>query len=208
MAAPSQTALLQTLRLKGRASAEAIASALDADSESVAAGLAELAAAGSAELGPREAYKLTPAGRDALAELLVAERAGVDQAAVKLHYDVFCEHNNAFKEVMTAWQLKDPSTPNDHSDPSYDDGVVARLGEIHQGVVPVVSAAVAPVQRLADAYPRRLESAWQLVAAGDRSWIAKPLANSYHTVWFELHEELIGLAGLTRAEEAAAGRGA
>jgi pyruvate,orthophosphate dikinase len=208
MAAPSRTALLQTLRLKGRASADAIASALAADSETVTTGLSELADAGLAELGPREAYKLMPAGRDALAELLTIERAGVDQGAVKVHYDSFCEHNDAFKEVMTAWQLKDPSTPNDHADAAYDDGVVARLGEIHQAVLPVVTAAVAPVGRLAASYPRRLETAWQVVAGGDRSWIAKPLADSYHTVWFELHEELIGLAGLTRAEEAAAGRGA
>lgn len=208
MAAPSQTALLQTLRLKGRGSMEAIASALDSDAASVSAGLDELARAEFVELGPRDAYKLTPAGRDALAELLVAERAGVDQDAVKAHYDEFCGHNDRFKEAMTAWQLKDSSTPNDHSDAAYDDAVVARIGAIHQAVVPVVTAAVAPVERLAALYPRRLDTAWQLVAGGDRSWIAKPLADSYHTVWFEMHEELIGLAGLTRAEEAAAGRGA
>jgi len=204
----SQTALLQTLRLKGRATAAAIAAALAAAPDTVTAGLTDLTDSGLAELGPREAYKLTPAGRDALAEALAAERAGIDTAAVKVHYDAFCEHNDRFKEVMTAWQLKDPSTPNDHTDVAYDDGVVARLGEIHHSVVPVVSAAVAPVERLAASYPRRLDIAWQKVAGGDRSWIAKPLADSYHTVWFELHEELIGLAGLTRAEEAAAGRGA
>lgn len=204
----SQTALLQTLRLKGRASAEAIAAALNEDPVSVAAGLGELAGAGCAELGPREAYKLTPAGRDALGAQLGVERAGVDTSQVRVHYDAFCRHNETFKEVMTAWQLKDPSTPNDHTDAAYDDGVVARLGEIHQAVVPVIEAAVAPVPRLGAAYPRRLETAWRVVAGGDRSWIAKPLADSYHTVWFELHEELIGLAGLTRAGEAAAGRGA
>jgi pyruvate,orthophosphate dikinase len=32
------------------------------------------------------------------------------------------------------------------------------------------------------------------------------MIDSYHTVWFELHEDLIGLAGLSRADEAAAGR--
>ncbi len=32
------------------------------------------------------------------------------------------------------------------------------------------------------------------------------MIDSYHTVWFELHEELIALSGLTREDEAAAGR--
>ena len=48
--------------------------------------------------------------------------------------------------------------------------------------------------------------------AGRGSWraigryVASPRVDSYHGAWFELHEELIGLAGRTRAEEVAAGR--
>jgi VIT1/CCC1 family predicted Fe2+/Mn2+ transporter len=42
--------------------------------------------------------------------------------------------------------------------------------------------------------------------AGDSAWLLKPLIDSYHTVWFELHEDLIGLAGHTREAEAASGR--
>jgi hypothetical protein len=41
--------------------------------------------------------------------------------------------------------------------------------------------------------------------AGDTSWFTRPLVDSYHTVWFELHEELIGAAGLTREDEASSG---
>ena len=37
-------------------------------------------------------------------------------------------------------------------------------------------------------------------------FIASPRIDSYHNVWFELHEDLILLAGRTREEEAAAGR--
>ena len=44
------------------------------------------------------------------------------------------------------------------------------------------------------------------VGAGQHEYIARPLIDSYHTVWFELHEELIEAAGLSRADEAAAGR--
>ena len=36
-------------------------------------------------------------------------------------------------------------------------------------------------------------------------WLARPIIDSYHTVWFELHEELILVSGLTREGEARAG---
>jgi hypothetical protein len=41
--------------------------------------------------------------------------------------------------------------------------------------------------------------------AGDTMWFTRPIIDSYHTVWFELHEELILVAGLTREDEAKAG---
>jgi pyruvate,orthophosphate dikinase len=44
------------------------------------------------------------------------------------------------------------------------------------------------------------------VADGSHEYIASPRIDSYHTVWFELHEDLILLAGRTREEETAAGR--
>jgi hypothetical protein len=37
-------------------------------------------------------------------------------------------------------------------------------------------------------------------------YVAAPLIDSYHTVWFEFHEELLQATGRTRAKEAAAGR--
>ena len=42
--------------------------------------------------------------------------------------------------------------------------------------------------------------------AGDGRYVASPRVDSYHGIWFELHEDLIQLAGRTRADEVAAGR--
>jgi pyruvate,orthophosphate dikinase len=67
------------------------------------------------------------------------------------------------------------------------------------------------MQRLASLSPRlaaygvRLGRAAARVAAGDHGYVAKLIADSYHTVWFELHEDLIALAGLTRQTEAQPG---
>ena len=43
-------------------------------------------------------------------------------------------------------------------------------------------------------------------AAGDQRYVASPRVDSYHGIWFELHEDLIQLAGRTREDEIAAGR--
>jgi hypothetical protein len=56
------------------------------------------------------------------------------------------------------------------------------------------------------AYGRRLDAAAAAAAGGDHRFIASPRVDSYHGVWFELHEDLIRLAGTTREEEVAAGR--
>ena len=59
--------------------------------------------------------------------------------------------------------------------------------------------------RLAD-YRARLDRALEGAQAGDGRYVASPRVDSYHGIWFELHEDLIGLAGRTRADEVAAGR--
>ena len=55
-------------------------------------------------------------------------------------------------------------------------------------------------------YGPRLRRAVARVEAGEGDWFTKPSLPSYHTVWFELHEDLIRLAGRTRAEELEPGR--
>jgi pyruvate,orthophosphate dikinase len=54
-------------------------------------------------------------------------------------------------------------------------------------------------------YGPRFDVAFDAFAAGDHSMLASPLKDSYHTVWFEYHEEMIALTGRDRATEEAAG---
>ena len=56
-------------------------------------------------------------------------------------------------------------------------------------------------------YRTRLARAAALVASGNPEFIASPRLDSYHNVWFELHEDLILLAGRTREDEVAHGSG-
>jgi hypothetical protein len=43
------------------------------------------------------------------------------------------------------------------------------------------------------------------VQGGDLDWFTRPMIESYHTVWFELHENLLATLGIQRAMEQAAG---
>ncbi len=67
-------------------------------------------------------------------------------------------------------------------------------------VSPLVNAAAAELPRLGR-YAAKLQTALDRVRAGETMWLSRPLIDSYHTVWFELHEELILAAGLTRDAE-------
>jgi hypothetical protein len=69
----------------------------------------------------------------------------------------------------------------------------------------VVHEAASLVPRLGP-YPARFAAAMARVAQGDTEYVARPMIDSYHTVWFEFHEELIQASGTTREAEAAAGR--
>ena len=50
-------------------------------------------------------------------------------------------------------------------------------------------------------YGPRLRSALQRVENGDVDWFTKPMIDSYHTVWFELHEDLLATLGIERSKE-------
>jgi hypothetical protein len=150
-------------------------------------------------------YRITPEGKERLATLLAEERSTVEQAALTEAYHQFDDHNNDLKSIMVAWQLKDADVPNDHTDAGYDAAVVERLAALDEQFTPLLERMVALAPRLAP-YRTRFHTAIEKARSGDHSFVARPIADSYHTVWFELHEELIGLLGRNRAEEAAAGR--
>lgn len=193
--------LLQALRLKGRVGEADLAATVGAEPAAVGPAVAKLAEAGLVAEG--KILKLTPEGRERLTELLAEERSSVDAAEMAQTYDAFRGVNGDFKALIADWQLKD-GQPNDHTDAAYDAGVLGRLDGVHETVMPIIAGAAAQLPRL-NAYGTKLVTALGKVKAGELPWLTRPIMDSYHTVWFELHEELIGAAGLTREEEANAG---
>jgi hypothetical protein len=194
----TELTVLQAVRLKGRVSPVELAATLGEDPDDLAATLDRLTRSGLLVDG--KALRVSPDGRARLDELLTGERRHVDRAALSAAHGEFRAVNADFKALVTDWQLKD-GRPNTHEDTDYDAAVLARLDGVHRRVMPIIDAAAAQLPRL-QRYAAKLQTALDKVDAGDTVWLSRPLIDSYHTVWFELHEELILAAGLTRDAEA------
>jgi pyruvate,orthophosphate dikinase len=199
-------ACLRAITIKGFATFDALADAVLSTPDDVHALADQLEADG---LVKASASALTPteSGRSRAADLLRAEREAVGESAATSALEAFIELDHRMKDVVTAWQLRDADAQvlNDHSDADYDRSVLDRLAVLHGDAIKWLEPLESACPRLGD-YGVRLGRALDRAQGGDQRFVASPRVDSYHGVWFELHEDLIQLAGRTREEEIAAGR--
>ena len=79
----------------------------------------------------------------------------------------------------------------------WDQDILKSLAGLSQRVRPVgdqLEHALGPLRRLPGAVRGRVDP----VDHGERKWIDEPGIDSCHTVWFELHEDLLATLGLER----------
>ncbi len=203
----SGTSVLHGLRVRGFAETDVLAEITRLDDVTVVRALEGFAAEGlvSRKQGVDvSGWVLTLQGRaeheKRLAEELDAAGA---RDEVERRYAEFTALNGAVLQVCTDWQLRDGAL-NDHADPAYDAAVIARLAELHERALPVLAGLAAALPRFGG-YTTRLQRALDEVRAGHRDWFDKPLIDSYHSVWFELHEDLLATLGLERSAETGGG---
>jgi pyruvate,orthophosphate dikinase len=200
-------AILRLLSIKGFATPDATAAALQTTEEEASGLLDRMTADGLVKLmGPM--FSLTDDGKLVAGELRSTdcEEWGADSALEAL--DSFLDLDGRMKVIVTAWQMREvDGVPvlNEHADLDYDAEVLSDLETLHIDAAAWIDELCGGLPRLG-AYKARLNRAAGLVAEGDHDYIASPRLDSYHNVWFELHEDLILLAGRTREEEAASGR--
>lgn len=179
--------LLHDLRLRGFRAAKGGA----AEEELVAAGLAVVRGANMA---------LSPAGRAAHAQWARLTPGSEEEALARNVYERFLPLNVEFLRLCTDWQLKPGNEPNDHSDVAYDFKILERLDRLDERAGQLLEALGKTVPRF-EAYRRRLTDALDKISE-DRAWLASPRCDSYHTVWMQLHEDLLTAVGVNRADEA------
>lgn len=93
---------------------------------------------------------------------------------------------------------------NDHADATYDWSVIDRVIAIDERIGVPVSRLGRSVGRFSH-YRPRLRDALRRVEAGEHDWLVSPRHDSYHTVWMQLHEDLLLALGITRGEEPVGG---
>jgi pyruvate,orthophosphate dikinase len=199
--------VLRSLLVKGFALPDQLAVALMSTAEEMADVVDRLAADGLAEISAGS-FKLSADGKTVAAGLVARDTEAWGLAEANAALDVFLALDHRMKETVTAWQMRvvdGVRTFNDHVDAGYDAHVLAQLGALHADARAWLEPCVARLPRLRT-YLHRLDHAARLVSEGDGKYVASPRVDSYHGVWFELHEDLIILAGRTRADEVAAGR--
>jgi hypothetical protein len=202
---PAATLLL-LLRLTAFAPEDRIASRLGWTSDQVARHTSRAARSGWIRHrdGMASGWSLTPEGRQVGAELLRAELdAAGTGSEVQSCYQGFLPLNSELLAVCTDWQtvaVAGEHLPNDHSDAARDAAVLDRLAVLHRRARPVLDALTDALDRFGEYFPR-LERAHGHVRAGRTEWIAKPTVDSYHGIWFELHEHLLVTLGRERSTE-------
>lgn len=198
----SRLLVLQGLRVKGMATTASLAFAIGLADELVAKELVEAADQGLVRHreGVVTGWSLTADGRVAVAALVADE---LDRArareVVEDAYRAFLELNHPLLGACTRWQLRDGGL-NDHADAGYDATVICELAAQHDRSVAVTEVLSEALERFG-AYGPRLAVAIQRVQAGETEWFTKPLIDSFHTVWFELHEDLLATLGRERSSE-------
>jgi hypothetical protein len=194
---------LHGLVVKKAGSPAAVAAVLGIEEAEVAAALEAAVAAGHAA-GANGTFMVAPPGREWLSEQYPTAFAEFRQdPAASEAYERFERINRELLGLFTDWQMM-PSAggervPNDHSDADYDAGVVDRLGDQHERAERVLGG-FAEVEPRLGIYWERLDAAYDKVLAGDLDYVSGARVDSYHTVWFELHEDLLRMLGREREE--------
>ncbi|SIO90047.1 hypothetical protein BQ8420_24690 [Nocardiopsis sp. JB363] len=199
---PPDLLVLHGLRVVGFCGLERLAEATGLSHEDVESELIDLAVSGLVTRvpGPFGGWGPTEAGRAADAERVSAEldRAGARDLAADTH-EAFEELNAEALDLCGAWQLRPLDgvvTANDHTDAAYDARVLEALADLELRTADVCAELALALPRFGR-YRVRLARALERARAGELDQVADG-TDSFHTVWSQLHEDLLATLGIPR----------
>jgi hypothetical protein len=196
----SQFEVLHALRVKGLARPEILADLTGLPVEDLAEVTRPLVEDGVVLFrdGAMAGYMLTASGRARAEEAVAADEATTAARGALAAFDeAFLPENTAFKKICHRWQMRSDEVPNDHTDAEYDAGVVEELSGFHRGFLPLLDSIGAELPRFGR-YAARLDRALERVQGGDAGAFARPMHDSYHDIWMELHNDVVLSLGRTR----------
>ncbi len=199
---------LHAVRLKGMANDGEVAARFGLDQAVATDWLLDFQAYGwitRVEFASTAGWTLTEAGRAQNERQLADELASTGStSSVRHSYEEFLLHNGRLLRACTDWQLRpsaaDPLAVNDHSDKTWDQRVLKTLSTLTEELRSLCLDVSGRLVRFGG-YDERFSVALQRVESGDLSWVNRPKSDSCHTVWMELHEDLVATLGIRRGAE-------
>ncbi len=203
---PPDLLVLHAVRLRGFADSAAVARRFALDPATTEDLLLDQQAYGWVswtEFAGTGGWSLTGRGRAENERRLATELRDVPGGAAAVHrvHQAFLPLNARLRQACTDWQLKPgpagPLSPNAHDDPAWDGRVLRELTALGAALGPLAAELAELLDRFRG-YGTRFATAAGRAAGGEPSWVDGGGADSCHTVWFELHEDLIATLGLRR----------
>lgn len=142
---------------------------------------------------------VTPVGKEADAAWARLDPGSEEYKACRQAYDRFLRFDPQVKNLTTDWQLAGANSGG-ATYSSQEWQLVDRLRALDEKAGPVVSQLGRAVGRFAE-YRPRLRKALEQLEGGDREWFSGATCDSYHTVWWHLHEDLLLALGIDRRDD-------
>ncbi len=204
---PADLLALHAVRIRGMADDGEVAERFGLDPGLVAELLLDYQAYGwisRVDVAGTRGWTLTRAGFEQNGRRLSAELDDTGtRAAVRSAYQAFLPRNARLQQACTDWQLRptstDPLAVNDHFDPTWDRPVIDALDVLDAELVDIVATLAGVLTRFGG-YDVRFDAALARVQSGEQQWVTGVGFDSCHTVWMELHEDLLATLGLERGE--------
>ncbi|WP_324277252.1 hypothetical protein [Blastococcus brunescens] len=204
-ASPAELLAIHAVRVLGFADTAAVARRFELDHAQTGEHLLDAEANGwvtHTAFAGTAGWSLTDRGRRESERQLAAELARTGRAEqVRDAHDAFLPLNGRVLQACTDWQLRPAPgnrlSPNDHTDPAWDDDVLAVLEAVNEDLAPLVERLALILTRFGG-YDSRFSAALTRARSGETGWVDRTDVDSCHRVWFELHEDLVATLGIDR----------
>ncbi|SNS35772.1 hypothetical protein [Rhodococcoides kyotonense] len=194
---------LHSLTLKQLSDVDGLVAIFGLDPDDVKNAL-ETAVTEKAVMAARDKYMITPTGRAALDDAYPAWFAH-ERDSAEIHSAMDSFESGVNKQVLsltTAWQtveIAGERQQNDHSDTDYDAKIIDKLGAVLDRTAAVLAPLTA-AQPSVDRFLSRIADALTRAEDGELDYVSSVRIDSFHTVWFQMHEHILRITGRERDE--------
>lgn len=186
----SETRLLQFLAMEGLAEEETIVEAVDESAATIESTLADLKAEGAVE--NEGFWYLTDEGEHRLNQRLRERFSEPELDELETVHEEFESFDTEFKTLANEWQRTEAKA--DRED------LIEDLLAFHHRVVDYFADYDGAIRDVYQPYLDNLATATEKLTAGEQAYFTGTEVDSYHTVWFRFHDDLLRTLGKDRNE--------